>query len=319
MSPVGSDNPYTQESTMIRTQHVTANEPTPATMAGHTGINTTAAVRDGAHMLGRAIAGGVAAALILSAMTLALTGRAYAAPTTPVAAVTQLAPVNAIASELYVAAGDRLVRAAITRTTVEVTILADRVHYMATRVFVVEGTTHGVLTLPLTGDSTVEQVTVQGRDMHYEAMGARNDAGYREDMLIDTREQSRLTYALGALQGPISVTIEWSRPLTGADVTLAVPLKNTHDRWLPATDLRDADADDSGCGGPLEPMMWTVHIDPIWDVDPPRLAESAGAEQSKDGSWLWSAGAFDIAPPSVSLFLRKQNRPANNATIVATR
>jgi hypothetical protein len=294
-----------------------------ATNAANTAVRSNAAHRepighalmDGAKIVGRAVAHGVIAALALSALTFAIAQRAHAAPA---AVAIRLAPVNAELPDLYVAAGGTFHRAGLVKSHTEVWVNGNHAEYKSVRVFDVVHNGSATLVAPLAPNASVHRVEVDAPTQLFSATGARNDAGYDETMLVDSRGATRLTYDIGALTpGAVVVEMSWTAPVDDEALLLRVPIRNSRERVVLASS--DPDLADHGCGGAPEPMTWSVRVTPDWQVDATALAGEVDREEGAESSWVWAAGSLEDAPTHVALNLQRKAKPAQKpvATIVA--
>lgn len=262
-----------------------------------------AALLDGAKIVTRALAHGVVAALALSALTFAIAQRAHA--TAPGIATSQLAPVNADLSDLYVAAGGTFHRASLVKSHTEVWVDGREAQYKSLRTFDVLHAGNVTLVAPLPRAAIVERVDVASASQRLSATGARNDVGYDEEMLLDGRGNARLTYALGTITpGLVVVEVAWREPMDRDTLVLQVPIKNAREHVVMATE--SADPGDLGCGDAQEPMSWSVRVAPEWQVDLSAVASSLDHEASAESSWIWSAGNLKDAPTHVTFRIQRK-------------
>jgi hypothetical protein len=266
--------------------------------------STAATLIEGSKLVGRAVVHGVLAALALSALTFAIAQRAHAKDVNALPAP-QLAPVNAELTDLYVAAGGAFHRAALVKSHTEVWVDGTSAQFRSTRVFDVAQAGEVTLVAPLAAQGTMEHISIDSATSRFRASGYRNDAGYDEAMLADSRGGTRLTYAAGAvLPGVVVVEMLWRHPMEENQHALRVPIKNSRES---VALLAQTDADlDLGCGDAPEPMTWSVRVTPDWQVDLSPLANTIDHEKSAESSWVWSVGNLQDAPTYVALNLQRR-------------
>jgi hypothetical protein len=266
-----------------------------------------AAVADGARLVWRAVVGGVAAALVLSALTLVVAKPAAAATSANVAVVRPImAPINADTTVLLAKDGERMVPAPIATAHLSVVVESDRAVMTSTRTFWVDSDGLGWLQVPLPENAQLDEVWIQTATDRVISTQLRNDAGYDEDWLFDQHGRSRLTYALPRMQGEVIVRVTWSQPLIGSHVSLALAARNANERIAPL--VLDPDAAD-GCG-PHEPISWEVTLAPEWRVTGAFAGTTAvptNVEQGRVESWIWAAGQFADTPAALQLELKRDD------------